>query len=137
MTDERHARAAANNARWCDSVCRAQGTPGEFRRHLWLNRSAVPRFYPNVITLEASDPAQLEASLADTGVEVLSDRVPGRNALTTIIPIHGTLNRPKLDVWTAVTGVLRNAFVVGLRETLQQLPPPKDTGGMAATVAHP
>ena len=65
---------------------------------------------------------KLEASLADTGVEVLSDRVPGRNAISTIIPIHGNLNRPKLDAWTAITGVLRNAFVVGLRESLQQLP---------------
>lgn len=80
---------------------------------------------------------QLEAALGDSAVELLSDRVPGRNAVSTIIPIHGTLNKPKLDVWTAVTGVLRNAFVVGLRETLQQLPAPNDTGGTPATVAHP
>jgi hypothetical protein len=80
---------------------------------------------------------KLEATLADTGIELLSDRVPGRNALTTIIPIHGNLNKPKLDVWTAVAGVLRNAFVVGLRETLQQLPPPAGTSGTTATVAHP
>lgn len=75
---------------------------------------------------------KLEASLADTGVEVLSDRVPGRNALSAIIPIHGNLNRPKLDVWTAVSGVLRNAFVVGLRESLQQLAPPPGDGGTSA-----
>ncbi len=79
---------------------------------------------------------KLEASLADTGVEVLSDRVPGRNAISTIIPIHGNLNRPKLDAWTAVTGVLRNAFVVGLRESLQQLlPAPTAGGGASAAVA--
>jgi hypothetical protein len=72
---------------------------------------------------------KLEASLVDTGVEVLSDRVPGRNALSTIIPIHGNLNRPKLDAWTAITGVLRNAFVVGLRESLQRLPAPGSPGG--------
>jgi hypothetical protein len=72
---------------------------------------------------------KLEATLADTGVEVLSDRVPGRNALSTIIPIHGNLNRPKLDAWTAITGVLRNAFVVGLRESLQQLAPAAGASG--------
>jgi hypothetical protein len=80
---------------------------------------------------------KLEAVLADTGVEVLSDRVPGRNALSTIVPIHGNLNRPKLDVWTAISGVLRNAFVVGLRESLQQLPAPTNEGGASAAVASP
>lgn len=80
---------------------------------------------------------KLEAALGDMGVELLSDRVPGRNAVSTIIPIHGNLNKPKLDVWTAVSGVLRNAFVVGLRETLQRLPPPTDTGGAPASIAHP
>jgi hypothetical protein len=78
---------------------------------------------------------KLEATLADTGVEVLSDRVPGRNALSTIIPIHGNLNRPKLDVWTAISGVLRNAFVVGLRESLQQLPAPASESGASAAAA--
>ena len=80
---------------------------------------------------------KLEAALADTGVEVLSDRVPGRNALSTIIPIHGDLNKPKLDVWTAISGVLRNAFVVGLRESLQQLPAPTSGGGASAAGAPP
>ena len=80
---------------------------------------------------------KLEATLADTGVDLLSDRVPGRNALSTIIPIHGNLNKPKLDVWTAVAGVFRNAFVVGLRESLQRLPAPAGAGGPEAPVAHP
>jgi hypothetical protein len=80
---------------------------------------------------------KLEATLADTGVEVLSDRVPGRNALSTIVPVHGNLNRPKLDVWTAISGVLRNAFVVGLRESLQQLPAPASGGGPSTVVAPP
>jgi hypothetical protein len=80
---------------------------------------------------------KLEAALADGGVELLSDRVPGRNAVSTIIPIHGNLNKPKLDTWTAITGVLRNAFVVGLRETLQQLTPAPSAPGAPAAVAHP
>jgi hypothetical protein len=44
-------QAAHNNAHWCDTVCRAHATPGEFHAHLWLNRQPVPRFYPNVVTL--------------------------------------------------------------------------------------
>ena len=59
--DERCIGAAENNAQWCDSVCRAHGVPGEFRKFLWLNRSIVPRFYPNVITLGGSNSAQLQA----------------------------------------------------------------------------
>ena len=48
------AQAAYNNAHWCDTVCRAHGTPGEFHDHLWLNRHRVPRFYPNAVTLSAT-----------------------------------------------------------------------------------
>jgi hypothetical protein len=59
--DERCIRAAENNAQWCDSVCCAHRVPGEFRKYLWLNRSIVPRFYPNVITLGGSNSAQLQA----------------------------------------------------------------------------
>jgi hypothetical protein len=77
----------------------------------------------------------LEAALADSGVVLLSDRVPGRNAVSTIIPIHGNLNKPKLDVWTAISGVWRNAFVIGLRETLQRLPAPSKESGTPATAA--
>jgi len=44
-------QAARNNARWCDTVCRAHGLPGEFHAHLWLNRRPVPRYYPNAVTL--------------------------------------------------------------------------------------
>ncbi|MGO8969754.1 MAG: hypothetical protein ACLQDQ_09290 [Myxococcaceae bacterium] len=80
---------------------------------------------------------KLEVALADDGVQLLSDRVPGRDALVTIIPIHGNLNHPKLDVWAAVSGVLRNAFVVGLSESLQQLPAPKPETASRASTEHP
>ncbi len=45
--------AARYNARWCDAVCAAQGSPGELRADVWLNRAEVPRFYPNLATLTA------------------------------------------------------------------------------------
>lgn len=88
-----------------------------------------------VDTLSPDFGKNLMAGLADTGVVLLSDRVPGRNAVSTIIPIHGNLNKPKLDVWTAIAGVWRNAFIIGLRETLQQLPPPTKEAGTPASVA--
>ena len=51
MADPRIEIAAFNNAFWCDAVCDAQGSPGEFRDDLWLNRHVTPRFYPNMVTL--------------------------------------------------------------------------------------
>jgi hypothetical protein len=51
MTDFRTEQAARNNAIWCDTICRAHGTPGEFSDRMWLNRHPVPPFYPNVVTL--------------------------------------------------------------------------------------
>ncbi len=79
---------------------------------------------------------KLELALADDGIQLLSDRVPGRDALVTIIPMHGNLNRPKFDVWAAVSGVLRNAFVVGLSESLQQLPAPHPEGRNSTSAGH-
>jgi hypothetical protein len=57
----RSIQATANNARWCDAVCRAHGAPGTFQEHLWLNRRPTPRFYPNLVTLTA---VGVEAQLA-------------------------------------------------------------------------
>ena len=67
---------------------------------------------------------KLKASLADKTIQLASDRVPGRNAVATVVPIHGTLDNPKLEVWPAVMGVMQNAFVEGLSESLSKLPPP-------------
>src|SRR5580692_2295285 len=57
------ARAAHNNALWCDAVCRAQDRPGEFHQALWLARLETPRFYPNAVTTAGVEtaPAQLGA----------------------------------------------------------------------------
>ena len=44
-------RTIANNAAWCDAVCRAHGNPGTFLGDAWLNQEECPRYYPNVITL--------------------------------------------------------------------------------------
>jgi len=71
MMDPRVEKAARNNAKWCDDVCRAHGTSGEFHDTLWLNHHTVPRFYPNVVTLtQGGMTAQLETiqALVATGL---------------------------------------------------------------------
>ena len=60
MLNDRIICAARNNARWCDTVCRAHGYPGEFHDDIWLNRHRVPRFYPNAGTLAERSQRQLE-----------------------------------------------------------------------------
>ena len=50
------------------------------------------------VKVEAADDKlgdKIKAVLADVAVNILSDRVPGRNAVATIIPIHGDLQAPE------------------------------------------
>lgn len=62
MTDRRIEQAARNNAMWCDTVCRAHGSPGEFLDSIWINRRETPHSYPNAVTL-TGDPGR-DAQLA-------------------------------------------------------------------------
>ena len=43
--------AVANNAYWCDAVCRSHGYQGTFSPRLWTSMRHRLRFYPNAITL--------------------------------------------------------------------------------------
>jgi hypothetical protein len=68
MTDSRVEIAAFNNAAWCDAVCDALSSPGEFLEDVWVNRHPAPPFYPNVVTLtsgarSAAQVAQIQALL--------------------------------------------------------------------------
>jgi hypothetical protein len=67
---------------------------------------------------------KLKAWLADTGLELFSDRVPDRNAVATIVPIKGKLDNPEVQVWPTVLGIVRNAFVEGISSGFSNLPPP-------------
>ena len=53
--------AAANNAEWCDAVCRSHGLDTTFDSDAWTARSRTPPFYPDAVTLvpEPSIPALL------------------------------------------------------------------------------
>jgi hypothetical protein len=68
---------------------------------------------------------KLKSLLADGAISIFSDDVPGRDAVATTIPIEGTVDAPKAQVWPTVLGIVRNAFVRGLTDGLSGLPPPK------------
>jgi hypothetical protein len=68
------ARAAMNNALWCDAVCRAHGVPTSFAADAWVAQEAAPRLYPNLVTLSVGGVekqllrvAQLTGSLPMSG----------------------------------------------------------------------
>src|SRR5205814_2366901 len=65
---------------------------------------------------------QLEAFLADSAVEIFSDR--DRDAVATSIPIKGKVTHPDAQVLPTVLGILRNAFVESLAEGFGKVPPP-------------
>lgn len=66
---------------------------------------------------------KLKAWVADTGLEIFSDRVPGRNAVATVIPIKGRIDQPDIQLWPTILGVIRNAFVEGISGGFAHLPP--------------
>jgi hypothetical protein len=61
--------------------------------------------------------------LADVGLDLASDRVPGRQAVATVVPIEGRLTKPDIQLWPAILGVVRNAFVAGVAGGFENLPP--------------
>ena len=69
--DERTLRAVANNAVWCDAVCRAHGCAPSFDGDLWVNPDPAPPYYPNLITLAPR--AEREAA---GRIAALRDRLP-------------------------------------------------------------
>lgn len=66
---------------------------------------------------------KLKAWFADETFEILSDDVPGRNAVATTIPLRGTITSPDAQILPTVLGVLRNAFVMSLEGGFANVPP--------------
>ncbi len=80
------------------------------------------------VDTKASKPgllARIESALADAALKLFKDEVPGRHAVATTIPISGTVDDPHAQAIPTVIGILRNAFVRGLADSLSGLPPPK------------
>jgi hypothetical protein len=65
----------------------------------------------------------LKAWAADLAIKIFSDRVESRDAVAAVIPIKGTLTGPDVQLWPAIFGVMRNAFVEGLTSGYAHLPP--------------
>jgi hypothetical protein len=80
---------------------------------------------PHVIQAEPGAGNWLKKTFADAALKLFSDRVPGRNAVATTIPINGRVDQPDVDLWPTVLGVVRNAFVEGVSESFELLPPPQ------------
>jgi hypothetical protein len=68
---------------------------------------------------------KLKAWLVDKGLHLFSDRVPGRDAVATVIPIEGRLTGPDVEVWPTIFGIVRNAFVEGVSSSFLHVPPEK------------
>ncbi len=71
---------------------------------------------------------RLKAWLADKTLNLFSDRVPGRNAVATVIPIEGRLDNPDVQLWPTIFGVIRNAFVEGMSASFRDVPPERAEG---------
>jgi len=64
-----------------------------------------------------------KAWVADLAIKMFRDEDPKRNAVATVIPIKGTITGPDVQLWPAIFGVMRNAFVEGLASGYAHLPP--------------
>jgi hypothetical protein len=68
---------------------------------------------------------RLKSFLADASLKIFKDDVPGREAVATTIPITGRVDDPDFQLVPTILGVVRNAFVRGLSDSVAGLPPPK------------
>jgi hypothetical protein len=75
---------------------------------------------------------KVKAWVADTALDLFSDRVPGRDAVATVVPLRGHLDDPNVQIVPTVLSILRNAFVEGISSGFSHLPPPisKDDKGL-------
>jgi hypothetical protein len=57
---------------------------------------------------------RVKAWVADRALAISSDRVSGRNAVATVLPLSGKLEAPKADLWATIGQVLYNAYIQGI-----------------------
>lgn len=72
----------------------------------------------------------LRASVADIGIGFVSrdesESEDGRGTVATLVPFRGELDSPDIQLWPAVLGVVRHAFVESLLQGFANLPPEAD-----------
>ena len=69
--------------------------------------------------------AKVKAWAANLGVDLLSNDAKGQKAVSTVVPIEGDLSDPQIQLWPAIFGAFRNAFVQGIGESFAHLPAPR------------
>jgi hypothetical protein len=67
----------------------------------------------------------LKALVGDAALAIFGDERGGREVVATTIPIEGTVKGPQVQAVPTILGILRNAFVRGVSDSLSGLPPPK------------
>src|SRR4029077_1959403 len=65
----------------------------------------------------------LKAWAADLALKIFSNGAGKREAVATVIPIKGSVIGPDVQLWPTIFGVMRNAFVEGLTEGYDHVPP--------------
>jgi hypothetical protein len=83
---------------------------------------------PKVVQAKSGVDNWFKKVIADAAVGILSDRVDGRDAVATTVPIEGNIKDPNVELWPTIFGVVRNAFVTGVTESYERLPPPEANG---------
>jgi hypothetical protein len=68
---------------------------------------------------------KLKAGLIDLSLDLFSDDIPRRDGVATTIPIRGEVNAPQIQAVPTILGIVRNAFVTGLADSLANLPLPE------------
>lgn len=68
---------------------------------------------------------RLKAWVADKGLDLFSrERDDESETVATVVPIRGRLDKPDIQLWPTILGVVRNAFVEGVTAGFANLPPP-------------
>ncbi len=98
----------------------------KFRAHGGIISGGIKPVLENIEVrpIESTMLNELKAWVADKGIQLFSDRVPGRDAVATVVPIEGHLAQPDLELFPAILGVVRNAFIEGVSAGFAHLPPP-------------
>lgn len=88
----------------------------EFRARRGAISGTVRSVLKNVEVLPTEEEfgSRLKAWVADKRLRLVSNRVPGGNAVETVVSIEGRLDGPDVHLWPTVLGVVRNALVEGI-----------------------
>ncbi len=69
---------------------------------------------------------RLKAWIADKGLDMFSREHDDKSeTVATVVPIRGRLDKPDIQLWPTILGVIRNAFVEGVSAGFANLPPPE------------